>query len=78
MANLLLVGDARADERGANWIRQSSVVSTSRPSLKPPSTWRQASQIGSQQDSFSPMSSRSHLYRPPPSVDGRAELRLHR
>jgi hypothetical protein len=30
MANLLLVGDARADERGANWIRQSSVVSTSR------------------------------------------------
>ena len=77
MANLLLVGDARADERGANWIRQSSVVSTSRLTLKPPSAWRQASQTGSEQDSFSLMSSRSQLYRPPPSLD-RAELRLHR
>ena len=77
MANLLLVGDARADERGANWIRQSSVLSTSQPTVKPPSAWQQASQSGSEQDSFSLMSSRSHLYRTPPSLD-RAESRLHR
>jgi len=60
MADLLLVGDAKRDERGANWIDRSFVVSTGRPTLKPPLALRHGWQNGSEQGLFSRMSSRSH------------------
>ena len=77
MANLLLLGDGRTDERRADWTHQSFVVSTGRPTLKPPSALRHGWQNGSEQGLFSRMSSRSHWCRTPRSVE-LGELRLHR